>query len=96
MEWIDPIVKIVFILIGTLISVYVVPWLKEKRLYDTVRTLVEAAQKLAENNPLDKKSWVLAQLEALGIKRTAFVEAVIESAVKQLDIAEQMSGASEE
>ena len=95
MEWIDPIVRIVFIVLSTVVTLYVIPWLKEKRLYDTVRTLVEAAQKLAENNPLDKKSWVVAQLRGIGVEVTPFVEAIIESAVKQLDLAEQMSSSME-
>lgn len=76
------------ILIATAaITAYVLPWLKEKRLLGTVKTLVEAAEKLAENQPLDKKAWVVAQLENIGVKVTPFVEAAIESAVKQLDIA---------
>lgn len=91
MEWIDPIVRIVFILLGTIVTLYVVPWLKEKRLYEQVKTLVEAAQKLEENNPIDKNEWVIRQLEGLGVTVTPFVRAIIESAVKQLDLAEQMT-----
>ena len=75
------------LIITAAVTVYVIPWLKEKHLLGTVKTLVEAAEKLAENQPLDKKSWVVAQLENLGVKVTPFVEAAIESAVKQLDIA---------
>ncbi|MBQ8396721.1 MAG: hypothetical protein IJX53_00805 [Clostridia bacterium] len=75
------------LIITAAVTVYVIPWLKEKHLLGTVKTLVEAAEKLAENQPLDKKAWVVAQLENLGVKVTPFVEAAIESAVKQLDIA---------
>ena len=75
------------LIVTAAISAYVVPWLRERHLLDTVKTLVEAAEKLAENQPLDKKAWVIAQLSGLGIKVTPFVEAAIESAVKQLDIA---------
>lgn len=76
------------ILIATAaISAYVIPWLRDKHLLSTVRTLVEAAEKLAENQPLDKKLWVTTQLKAIGVKITPFIDAAIESAVKQLDIA---------
>ncbi len=85
---------IISIIVGTAIlaiaaafTAYVIPWLKDKRLLGTVKTLVEAAEKLAENQPIDKKAWVVAQLTNIGIKVTPFVEAAIESAVKQLDIA---------
>ena len=75
------------LIITAAITAYVVPWMKEKHLLGIVKTLVEAAEKLAENQPLDKKAWVVAQLENLGVKVTDFVEAAIESAVIQLDIA---------
>lgn len=75
------------LIVTAAISAYVIPWLKDKHLLATVRTLVEAAEKLAENQPLDKKAWVITQLKILGVKVTPFVEAAIESAVKQLDIA---------
>ncbi len=68
-------------------TAYVIPWLKDKHLLDTVKTLVAAAEKLAENQPIDKKAWVIAQLTNIGVKVTPFVDAAIESAVKQLDIA---------
>ena len=45
MEWIDTIVKIVFLVLGTVVTVYVVPWLKEKGLYDIVRKMVLGAEK---------------------------------------------------
>lgn len=79
------------LIVTAAITAYVVPWLRERHLLDTVKTLVEAAEKLAENQPLDKKAWVIAQLSGLGIKVTPFVEAAIESAVKQLDIAMGMA-----
>ncbi len=81
------IVGTAILVIAAAITAYVIPWLKDKRLLGTVKTLVEAAEKLAENQPIDKKAWVVAQLTNIGIKVTPFVEAAIESAVKQLDIA---------
>lgn len=87
MEWIEVIVKIVFIVLSTVVTLYVVPWLKEKRLYDTVQKMVDAAEKWAETNDIDKKAWVVSQLESKGIKVSPYVDALIEAAVKELDIA---------
>lgn len=87
MEWIELIVKIVFLVLSTVVTLYVVPWLKEKRLYDTVKKMVDAAEKWAETNNIDKKQWVIAQLESKGITVNEYVEALIEAAVKELDIA---------
>ena len=80
-------VGLAILIVSTVITGYVLPLLKQKNLLDKVKVLVEAAEKLAENQPLDKKAWVLAQLQNLGITITPWIEAAIESAVKQLDIA---------
>lgn len=87
MAWIEPIVSIVFIILSTVVTVYVIPWLKEKRVYDTVVKMVSAAEKWAETNEIDKKEWVIGRLEASGIKVNEYVDALIEAAVKELDIA---------
>ena len=87
MEWIEAIVKIVFVVLSTVVTLYVVPWLKEKRLYDTVKKMVDAAEKWAETNEIDKRQWVISQLEGKGVKVNAYVAALIEAAVKELDIA---------
>lgn len=87
MEWIDTIVKIVFLVLGTVVTVYVVPWLKEKGLYDIVRKMVLGAEKWAETYDIDKKEWVIERLEARGIEVNDYVEALIESACEELDIA---------
>lgn len=87
MEWIDTLVKIVFLVLGTVVTVYVVPWLKEKGLYDIVKRMVQGAEKWSESCDIDKKEWVIERLEARGIKVNAYVEALIESACEELDIA---------
>lgn len=87
MEWIDTLVKIVFLVLGTVVTVYVVPWLKEKGLYDIVKRMVQGAEKWSESRDIDKKEWVIERLEARGIKVNAYVEALIESACEELDIA---------
>ncbi len=66
-----------------------VPFLKEKRVYNLVEKFVSAVEKLVETGVLekvDKKQKVIELLEAKGITVTLEVEAFIESAVKQLDL----------
>lgn len=87
MEWINLVVEIVFLVLGTVVTVYVIPWLKEKKLYDTVVKFVNAAEKWAQTNDINKKEWVVSQLERAGITVNPVVEAFIESAVQELDIA---------
>ncbi len=52
-------VKLVFAVAAALAARYLVPWLKEKRLYDIVKQFVRAAEKLATNVTLDKKQYVI-------------------------------------
>ena len=84
-------VQLTFAVISALITAYVVPYLKKKNVYDTVKKLVQAAEKRAGNANIDKKAWVKAELSRLGVKMTAvtdtLIDAFIESAVKELDIA---------
>lgn len=68
------------------------PWLKEKRLYSIVKKFVEAAEKQAEAGTIDKatkKRFVVELLEANGITVTPEINAFIEAAVKELDLAEK-------
>lgn len=90
MEWeiiIELVVKLAFALFGGIITIYVVPWLKEKNLYNTVKKMVQAAEKWNKTNPINKKEWVVGQLSMKGITVNAYVEALIESAVQELDSA---------
>ena len=59
-----------------------IPWLKDKRLYGIVTVLVKAAEKQREAGalPIPKYDYVVQMLEAE-------VKAMIEAAVKELDIA---------
>lgn len=82
-------VKLVFGIVAVLVTYYLVPWLKEKRLYDTVAKLVKAAEKMADAGAIskeDKKKYVTDALVGMGVKVTPFVEALIEAAVEELDI----------
>lgn len=66
-----------------------VPWLKDRHIYNQVKIFVEAAEKLAESGTIekgDKKAKVTELLKDSGISVDGKVEAFIESAVKQLDL----------
>ena len=66
-----------------------IPWLKEKRLYGTIKNFVQAAEKLAESgaiNKADKKQIVIGLLEENGVEINSTTEAFIESCVKELDL----------
>lgn len=91
----------IFEIIGTIISVicayYVIPyikedlipWLKEQRVYGIIKNFVQAVEKMAESGIIekaDKKQKVIELLARKGIVINATIEALIESAVKELDI----------
>ena len=89
--------KIVLSLISVLITYYVlpiiktdlVPWLKEKRIYSTVKKFVQAAEKLADAGTIEKKDksdYVIGLLENNGITVDDTVKAFIESCCKEIDI----------
>ena len=81
-------VRLIFAVIGVIITTYLIPWLKEKRLYVVVKTAVQAAEKLAESQQITKetkKAYVIDFLESKGIKVTYEVDVLIESCVEELD-----------
>lgn len=91
------ILEIVSTIISLVVAFYVIPciksdlipWLKEKRLYNTVESFVRAAEKLAESGVIEKcnkKDKVVELLRNKGIVVDETVEAFIESCVKELDI----------
>lgn len=68
----------------------IAPWLREKRIYEIIKKLVQAAEKMAESGAIekvDKKATVIKLLKDRGIEVTTEIEALIESCVKDLDIA---------
>ena len=72
-----------------MISQDLVPFLKEKRLYDIVYRAVMAAEKLGATDQIkkaDKKTYVISILNKKGIRVTPEVESLIETAVKELDL----------
>lgn len=66
-----------------------IPWLKDKQLYTTVQRFVQAAEKLSASGVIgsgdDKKDLVVRLLQEKGIEYTQEVNALIESAVEELD-----------
>lgn len=90
--------EIIMTIISLIIARYVipcikndlVPWLKEKHLYNIIKNFVQAAEKLAESGAIpkaDKKAKVIEFLENRGIIVDKNAEALIESCVKELDMA---------
>lgn len=80
-------VKLIFAVAAALAARYAIPWLKNKGLYEMVKHFVRAAEKLAQNCELDKKEYVVECLKRIGVKVTPVVDALIEAAVEELDIA---------
>ena len=102
---ISNVLDIVIAIISIIISAFLipaikdqlVPWLKEKHLYDVVYKAVLAAEKLGETGQIEKmekKAYVLNFLRGKNIVITTEVEQFIESACQQLDIIEQTTVAS--
>lgn len=72
----------------------VIPWLKDKQLYSIIFAFVKAAEKSAESGIIDKeakKQFVIDLLTSRGIIVNSDVDALIESAVKDLDLAYENS-----
>lgn len=69
-----------------------IPFLKEKRLYNIVIIGVQAAEKLAETDQIkkaDKKQYVITYLKKKGVTITPEIETFIESVCKEIDLITQ-------
>ena len=97
----DAILPNILEIIATILSLFVayyvnpcikndlVPWIKEKRLHNIIKSFVQAAEKLAEAEVIekcDKKAKVIELLEKKGIVVDDVIDGFIESCVKELDI----------
>lgn len=91
------VLEIIIAVISIVVSYYIipcikedlVPWLKDKHLYDTVKKFVQAAEKLAESGYIekcDKRLYVINLLTDKGIEITDEINSFIESCVKELDL----------
>lgn len=84
-------VKLVFAILGVLLLTYIIPWLKQQVWYSSIKWLVNAAEKLAESGQISKdykKKYVLRLMQLLKIPVNDFTSALIEAAVKELDMLE--------
>lgn len=84
-------VKLVFAIIGVLLLRYILPWIKQQVWYSAIKWLVNAAEKLAESGQISKdykKQYVLRLMQLLKIPVNDFTSALIEAAVKELDMLE--------
>ncbi len=90
--------KVVIAAISVIVTAVVVPWLnntvipylKEKRLYNIVCRFVQAAEKMSAGGALDKtakRDYVVRLLMSKGIAVDDEISALIESAVEELDLA---------
>lgn len=84
-------VKLVFAITAALLLRYILPWLKQQVWYSAIKWLVNAAEKLAESGQISKdykKQYVLRLMQLLKIPVNDFTSALIEAAVKELDMLE--------
>lgn len=85
--------KAIILALTGLITFYIktvlIPWMKDKQIYAIVTRFVQAAEKLAETGELttggEKKEYVIQLLKSKNIEVTPEIEALIESAVEELD-----------
>ena len=91
------ILEIIITIISLIVARYVIPyikddmipWLKEKRLHNIIKSFVQAAEKLAESGVIEKvqkKEKVVELLENNGIEVDETIDAFIEGCVKELDL----------
>ena len=79
---------IVVLIFSTLVLPPLASWLRDKDLYTTVQRYVQAAEKLASSGQISKsgkKAYVMKRLQAMGVQVDEDIEALIESAVEELD-----------
>ena len=88
--------RIAIVFFVGLLTKYALPWLKDvvvpwlRQLYNLICYFVRAAEKLADTGTISKdmkKDYVIGLLESRGVAITKEVNALIESAVMELDMA---------
>lgn len=81
--WVELLVKIIFLILGTVLTVYIIPWIKEKRIQSLIISLVTTAeQTLKDATGSEKKTFVLDWLQKHNITYDEDkVDALLESAV---------------
>lgn len=84
---VDVIIKLIIPLLCTVITAYIIPYLKEKKLYNAVKTAVQAAEQIYKESGMGEqkfeyvKSWLNEKfsISADDLKK------IIESAVYELN-----------
>ena len=87
------VLKAAVIAISAVVTYYlktvIIPWLQDKQLYTAVKQSVQAAAQMGSAGMIatgeDKKKTVVALLQSHGVEVTPVVNALIESAVEELD-----------
>lgn len=81
--WVELLIKIIFLVLGTVLTVYIIPWIKEKRIQTLITSLVTTAeQTLKTSTGSEKKTFVLNWLEQHNITYDKDkVDTLLESAV---------------
>lgn len=82
----EAVIKLLVGFVSVLVGYFLIPWLKEKRIYSIVKKAVEAAEKLSETQDIDKKEYVKKVLASANVKLTDTVNAIIEGCVLELDL----------
>ena len=82
MDWVEIIVKFIIPLLGAIITYYVVPLLKEKKLYDYVEIGVKAAEqifgsKMGEQKFEYVKEWVKGKFNVSDEDLKNIIEAIV-------------------
>ena len=85
-EILATIVRMVIAILSVIVTYKVIPWLKQKQLYDLVCKAVEAAEKIGGSGQ-DKMAIAVEFLYRMGVTVTDDTKMLIEAAVQELDIA---------
>lgn len=81
-------IALFFAVLGSIITVKVLPYIADQRQYKRIRQFVQAAEKLANAGKLpkdEKNEYVLQLMEDAGIPVNQITKALVESAVLELD-----------
>ena len=81
-------VRFVLCIIFAIITHKLLPLFEKWGLLQTIRTFVRAAEKKGETGviqKINKKAFVVRNLEALGIQMTPLIDSMIEAAVEEID-----------
>ncbi len=81
-------VRFVLCIIFAIITHKLLPLLEKWGLLQTIRTFVRAAEKKGETGAIqkiNKKAYVIRNLEALGVQMSPLIDSMIEAAVEEID-----------